>query len=761
MGAVMRQPTNRAATPATPQRSHHAKDGWFLGTLSGLVSDEHLAELSSIQNEHPWTAAVRRGWASNEAILDLLAARFRMRIANLAHVSPRALQMVTEPLARRYRILPLAISDSSVDIATSDPYDLDCERTLEFAVGRNVRASLASPDHIARRLDELYRPAQLIEKLIDEGFQGVAELESVRDDPSDADIQIGNADDRPIIRLVDRIVAKAIQQRSSDIHLEPEDNGIMVRYRIDGVLKNDSVIPRALSLPLVARIKIMARLDIADRLRPQDGRARVAIAGAPVDLRISTLPAALGEKVVVRILDSRQTVLALNALGLHEGEAGRIESLLEAREGMVCVTGPTGSGKTTTLYSIVRHIQRRGVNIVTVEDPVEYRLQGIVQVQVNDKTGLTFPSALRSILRQDPDVILIGEIRDRETAQIAVQAALTGHLVLTTLHTIDAASAVIRLADVGVAGYKTAAALKGVVAQRLMRRLCMRCRQAETGTLPPVAQKYLGQGGTYTATGCDECSRTGYRGRLAIAEVLVCDAETGRRITAGESTARIYNAARLNGMQSLWESAIAHVRRGASSVDELLRVLERPADEAATPDTALVEGFEIDGGYRHPDRARASGRQVFEGSAFDLLDEYAPAAADRRPILIARERRSGQDEVRGALEANGFAVREVSGAGLFDAIDRAKPAALILDASASSDAMEMLERLRARPATSFIPALMIAPHDDEAAEVRAFEQGASDYLSKPLRPAVLAARVRALVERSMRRRETAPTGKQS
>lgn len=760
----MRQPTSTAATPATPPKGLRVSAEWLRGTISGLLSDEQIATMAAV-DDHPWTTVLRRQWATNDAILKALSERFRMRIANLAQVSPEALTAVTEPLARRYQILPLAISDSTVDIATSNPFDLDCERTLGFVLGRSVRGALASPDDIAKRLDELYGTDKAIEKLMDEGFADVAAPDASCNESADpVDVAAGGVD-RPIIRLVDRIIAKAIQRHSSDIHLEPEESGVMVRYRIDGVLQNDSLIPRTLALPLAARIKIMARLDIADRLRPQDGRARVTIASGHVDLRISTLPAALGEKVVIRILDARQTVLALDALGLSSDEAHRIETLLEAREGLVCVTGPTGSGKTTTLYSIVRHIQRRGVNIVTVEDPVEYRLQGIVQVQVNDKTGLTFPAALRSILRQDPDVILIGEVRDRETAQMAVQAALTGHLVLTTLHTIDAASAIIRLADVGIAAYKIAAALKGVVAQRLIRRLCSRCRAPEAATLPVSIRNVVADAATFRGVGCSECSHTGFRGRLAIAEVLVCDSEIERCISAGDPTQRIDEFARANGMHSLWESAVAHVRRGATSVDELLRVVEVPSGTLQAPAATRIADAvvpdtlgELPGPITRSDRRPAPLLQVFEGRAFDLLDEYVPGPP-RRSVLVAQHAAGERKELCSLFGQNGFEVHEASdGASALEVIDRTTPDVVVLDlVMPHLDGYGVLAKLRARPATRATPVMVIASSGDNDAEIRAFESGASDYLTRPLRPRVLIARINALLEwyaRTKRQSET-------
>jgi Tfp pilus assembly pilus retraction ATPase PilT/8-oxo-dGTP pyrophosphatase MutT (NUDIX family) len=355
-----------------------------------------------------------------------------------------------------------------------------------------------------------------------------------------------------------------------------------VRHRVDGVLALARTLPRSVGPALVSRIKILCSLDIADRLRPQDGRARVAVNGVAVDLRVSTLPASHGEKVVVRVLDGRGAVMNLEGMGFHSDEMERIERLLQLREGLILVTGPTGSGKTTTLYAALRRLKERGVNIVTVEDPIEVRLPGIVQVQVNEKAGLTFATALRSIMRQDPDVVLIGEIRDRETAEIAIQASLTGHLVLSTLHTNDAPSAVTRLIDIGVASYKIATAVKGVLAQRLVRRSCTAC---------------LGD----SRSQCAVCGETRFHGRLALVEIIVGSAEFERRVAAGESTERIADAAKADGMRTLWKAGVAHAAAGRTTMAEVLRVAT-PDDDAravsepqpATPTAVPRRAFVIE-----------------------------------------------------------------------------------------------------------------------------------------------------------------------
>ncbi|HMH83877.1 MAG TPA: GspE/PulE family protein, partial [Gemmatimonadales bacterium] len=403
-------------------------DEWLVRSLEGVLTPELLTELreKAAPAATLWETLVAHKVVTDEQILTALSTRFRLKLADLAQIDPTAKERVPEQVARRYQIVPLHATDSYLEVATANPFDLDAEKALAFATAREIRMLLLAPSKIAEKLDELYRPEKAVDRLL-EGMESSAELVQIRDEPDEL-VGEAEASQRPVVRLVDLIISEGILARSSDIHIEPEEGGVAVRYRIDGVLRQVMKIPRQAGLPLISRIKIMSSLDIADRLRPQDGRARVAVNGQPIDLRVSTLPAAQGEKVVIRILDSRATVKSLESLGFNANETDGIKRLLENHEGIILVTGPTGSGKTTTLYSCINQIKSEGVNIVTVEDPVEYRIQGIVQVQVQEKAGLTFASALRSILRQDPNVVLIGEIRDRETAQIAVQASLTGHL---------------------------------------------------------------------------------------------------------------------------------------------------------------------------------------------------------------------------------------------------------------------------------------------------------------------------------------------
>jgi type II secretory ATPase GspE/PulE/Tfp pilus assembly ATPase PilB-like protein/8-oxo-dGTP pyrophosphatase MutT (NUDIX family) len=534
-----------------------SSDEWILPIIEALVSADAASRAEMAANGSVWDAAIRLRLIPEQDLLNAVSKKLSTPIALDLQVSDAARDLVPERIARKYQVLPLAASAHTLDVATANPWDLDAERSIAFVSGRSVRVWLAPPSSIADAIDEAYSgtpriPRKTAERPI-ESFKG-----------------------EPVVRLVDRVVAAGIEQRASDIHLEPEEDGIAVRYRVDGLLRHVMLLPKAVGVPLVSRIKIMAKMDIADRLRPQGGHASVGVGGSRVDLRVSTLPASHGEKVVIRILDPRAAIRSLDSLGLDERDAAQMRRLLDVREGLVLVTGPTGSGKTTTLYAALKQIQERGLNIITVEDPVEYRIPGIVQVQINEKAGLSFASALRSILRQDPDVVLIGEIRDRETAAIAIQASLTGHLVFATLHTNDACSSITRLADLGVDPARLAAALKGVIAQRLIRRLCHSCRiVANDGPPLQLRESVTRDLMVHTPVGCDSCGMTGYHGRLAVTEIVATDPELERGIVAGASVDVLTSIARRSGCRSLWESALVHLAAGETSGDELLRVLEQ------------------------------------------------------------------------------------------------------------------------------------------------------------------------------------------
>ena len=734
-------------------------DEWLAATVQPLLPTGELEKIRSGSQAAPvslWLTLTERRLATDEQILGAVAKRFRLPLADLAQFDPRVRESVPENLVRRFMVLPLRLTDSFLEVATSNPFDIEAEKLLAFASGREVRMLLASPRRLRDRIDELYRPAdEAVQRLLG-GLEDAEVTQLDDEDGVDAGAAAAEAAAAPIVRLVDMMLADGIASRASDVHIEPVEGGVVVRYRIDGVLRQVMKIPRSAGVPLISRIKIMSGLDIADRRRPQDGRARVAVNGTPVDLRVSTLPATHGEKVVIRVLNQRATVLSLESLGMYEDERRALSRLLEHKEGIVLVTGPTGSGKTTTLYSALRLVQNEGVNIVTVEDPVEYRLgENIVQVQTNEKAGLTFASALRSILRQDPDVVLVGEIRDHETAQIAVQASLTGHLVLSTLHTNDASNAVTRLVDMGMEAYKIASALRGVVAQRLMRRLCPACREEATDAVPERLHKHLPKDGAlFRAVGCHECAMTGYRGRFCIVEVLTMSPELEQRIGAGATADRIGEAARASGMRSLWESGLRHVLDGESTVDELLRVTDVPHDEAgpraSSPSVAAPPGPPL-----VPSTPPASLATEFGESLFELVEDIAPPAESAtgpgrgRCVLLVEDEEQLRRVMKDLLEREGYRVVEArDGAQALDEVDRHAPDLILLDLNLPGlDGYGVLQRLRSRASTSEIPVIVLTAKGDEDNEVRVFQLGADDFLTKPFRARALSARLDAVLSR--------------
>jgi type II secretory ATPase GspE/PulE/Tfp pilus assembly ATPase PilB-like protein/CheY-like chemotaxis protein len=753
-------------------------DEWLAATLSTLVSETQIAGIRKDSGSGAtslWESLVAQRLTTDDKILNAVAARFRLPIANLQMLDPKIQESVPEQVVRKYNILPVRITDSYLEVATANPFDMDAEKMLSFVTGREVRLTLWPPAKIRDKLDELYRPDDVVAKLLS-GITAEAEVTQLAaEDSDDYRRSAEEAAQRPIVKLVDTLLADGITCRASDIHIEPVEGGMVVRYRIDGVLRQVMKIPRSAGIPLLSRIKIMSGMDIADRLRPQDGRCRVAVNNNPVDLRVSTLPASLGEKAVIRILNAKSTVLTLEALGMQENERKVITSLLANKEGIILVTGPTGSGKTTSLYAALRQVQGEGVNIVTVEDPVEYRLgANIVQVQVNEKAGLTFATALRSILRQDPDVVLIGEIRDQETAQIAVQASLTGHLVLSTLHTNDAPNSVTRLLDMGMEAYKIASALRGVLAQRLLRRLCPACKVPQQVAVDERVRKWLPEGvDLFQAVGCGDCAQTGYRGRFSIVEILVMTQEMERLVGKGVTADQIAAEARSGGMKSLFESGIAHVVMGETSVEELLRVTEPPRGNGAAP--AVVEEETPQRKRRHgdpqpgasaepataaaPPAAAPPPRAVMDmatfelSPAFELLDDLPPVTAEvtrkGAMVLLVDDEDQLRRVMKDLLERQGYTVVEArDGAQALDEVDRHAPDIVILDLNLPGvDGYSVLSQLRSRPATRQLPIIVLTAKGDEDNEVRVLQLGADDFLTKPFRARALAARLETALAR--------------
>lgn len=490
-------------------------------------------------------------------------------------VDPKAVSLIAPAICRRHNMLPVEVRDDGVLlVATSDPENIFALDDARAASHMRVLPVVAEPSDLSQAINRYIRAddelSDLSSSMEDEQVAVDAEVPVVED----------SSDDAPIVRFVNLIIAQAIQDRASDIHIEPAENSVRVRYRIDGVLHEMPSAPKSIQGGVTSRLKIMSDIDIAERRKPQDGRMSVTNGGKQVDLRVATLPTVWGEKIVLRILDTSGSTRGLSDLHMLDHNFQRYQAAFSQPYGMILVTGPTGSGKSTCLYTTLGAVARPEVNVVTVEDPVEYRMPGINQVQVNPKAGLTFASALRSILRADPDVVLIGEIRDHETAQIAIESSLTGHLVLSTLHTNDAPSAVTRLIEMEIEPFLVGSALDCVVAQRLARRLCERCKQPVEYPLEQLRglgflarQEEEEPPQLFQPVGCPSCSKTGYRSRIAVHEVMPVSEEIERLAVRRASSTEIGNVAREQGMLSLREDGFAKVRLGLTSIEEVLRVV--------------------------------------------------------------------------------------------------------------------------------------------------------------------------------------------
>ena len=542
----------------------------------GVLTEEQLMDAIDEQQARGQSLGrtlVELGLISEGQLVRALASQVGMEFVELSEfpVDRTAVSMVPAAVCRRHSALPIALQDGILRVAMSNPGNVVAVDDFRTISGLQVTPVVATHDDVMTAIDRYCRSDAELEDLQEE----LSETEVNLDD--DALSGAVSEDDAPIVRFVNLLISQAVQDRASDIHIEPTETDLRVRYRIDGVLHEMQRASKAISNGVTSRLKIMSDIDIAERRKPQDGRLSVNHQGRKIDLRVATLPTVWGEKIVMRILDNSTATLDLEDLGIREKNYQAYAETFTKPYGMILVTGPTGSGKSTTLYATLNQITRPEINVITVEDPVEYRIPGINQVQVNPKAGLTFASALRSILRADPDVVLVGEIRDHETAQIAIEAALTGHLVLSTLHTNDAPSALTRLIEMDIEPFLVGSAIDAVVAQRLARRLCEYCASEHTLTREEIPDSISWDPSqppptVFRPEGCQRCSNTGYRGRVALHEIMVVNEELERLAVARASAAEIGRAARANGMETLLMDGWAKVLEGTTSVEELFRV---------------------------------------------------------------------------------------------------------------------------------------------------------------------------------------------
>jgi len=551
-----------------------------------LLTEQQLESLrdGQVEGVRIVQAAIDRGFVTEQAALEAIGRELGIELVDLQHAEVDATLLDTFPvrLIHRAGLFPIARHNGSLTVATSDPFDLYALDEVSAATSLTVHPVLASASEIAKLIKTHFGMAsETIEGLMaqrqDADASGVEILDELEIDSSEA---AQAAQEASVVRLVNEILVEAIEARASDIHIEAQAKGIRIRYRIDGILQTQPTAPEInrFQAAIVSRLKIMAHLNIAEKRLPQDGRIKLKVKGREVDIRVSIIPMIHGESIVMRVLDKDRMNFSLQGIGMDGAIYERFEELIRLPHGIVLVTGPTGSGKTTTLYAALNQIKDEATKIITTEDPVEYQLDGINQIQVQSKIGLTFAASLRGILRHDPDVVLVGEIRDLETAENAVQASLTGHMVFSTLHTNDAAGAFMRLCDMGVEPFLVASTVEGVMAQRLVRRVCPHCRvpfQPEREDVPadfPLEASRQAQVTMFRAAGCRECRSTGYAGRLGLYELLVTNEEIRQLASERTSSFRIKQAAIKEGMSSLRQDGWAKVLRGSTTIDEVLRV---------------------------------------------------------------------------------------------------------------------------------------------------------------------------------------------
>jgi len=567
-----------------------AKDHKRLGDLllsEQLISAEQLTAAVAEQRRSGQllgATLVNMGFITEQDLLDRLQQQLGLKLVDLTQVviDEAALTHITEDLAKKYAALPVEVEGrSTLIVAMADPLNVAALEDLRFHSGMFIKPVLAAPAQIHEAITRHYHidtsMNEVIQNIITNENDLVVSTVELEEQTEALDDLMKEAEGRPIVRLTNWLMHQAVEDRASDIHIEPQQRDLIVRFRIDGLLQEVQRLPKWTQSAIVSRIKVLSNLDIAEKRAPQDGRMVVEIKGRRVDMRVSTLPLTNGEKVVIRVVDQNRVQVMLEDLGLQNDDLPRLKRWLARPQGIVLVTGPTGSGKSTLLYSGLRSIQHVTKNIVTVEDPVEFQISGINQVQVDEKAKKTFPSALRAILRQDPDVIMIGEIRDKETAQIAFRASVTGHLVLSTLHTNDAAGAVTRLVDLGLEPFMVASSLVGVVAMRLVRTLCPRCKEPydagadgfnRLGVNPGAGALTLWRG-----RGCNHCHNTGYHGRIGIFEVLEVSDAIRSLLTQGSSDAAIRQAAVESGMRTIGEDGLHKVLSGVTTLEEVTRMI--------------------------------------------------------------------------------------------------------------------------------------------------------------------------------------------
>ncbi|SCY16136.1 ATPase, T2SS/T4P/T4SS family [Thiohalorhabdus denitrificans] len=723
---------------------------------SGLADPETLEEArehARAENIPLDQALIDTGAVAEGELVQFVADRYHVATVDLdeAPLDADLLPLLPVSTARRYLAIPLHKKGHAIVVAMAEAWNVARVDEVRFSIGRPIKPVLAARSALREKLDELFPPPEEPEEEApeEEEYDFLQDALNEMEDEGHADDEeeeqneaaqrlLQESTASPIVKIVNDILIRAIHKGASDIHIEPQESMVTVRFRVDGALREVMNLPAKARNAIVSRIKVLGGMDISVARRPQDGRIKLHYRDEPLDLRVSTLPTYWGEKVVMRVLDQSGEGLELDKLGFLPGERERIEAIMHQPQGMLLVTGPTGSGKTTTLYSVLGAINQEDVNIITVEDPVEYQLAKINQVPVNPKAGMTFAAGLRSILRQDPNVIMVGEIRDQETAEIALESAETGHMVFSTLHTNSAAGAVTRFLDMGVPGYLLASSVSGVLAQRLLRRNCPECSEpVEVGEGLRTKYNIPEEVVFYEGKGCSACDGQGTKGRIGAYELLLADAEVREGIHKGVMESELVDTARTSGMHLMFEDGLIKAMQGKVSLTEVLRALELPP------------GVEVDGGrlWEESDKPWADrGPAAHRAATFRDQGEDGEGERRSRALVIGVEAATVK-MLALLLEDEGLEV-ETSDSGRqgLDLIRHHRPELVVAEADAPELAGEALaETLRREESLRDIPLILIGEEEDVGREAAALGAGADDFLAKPLDPRRLLARVNRLL----------------
>jgi type IV pilus assembly protein PilB len=690
----------------------------------GIITEAQLAEVLDLQRKERGTRVGRilldLGYATEVQICEVVAEQLQIPAADLVAVDVpnEVLALVPRDLAAKHVCLPWFVDGRELYLIMADPTNIAAADAIAFRTGHKVKPVVAPESEILLAQQRFYAAeesslAQFESLDLAEQLQVAVDVNE-SEAATEEDVEKASVG-APLVKLVNAILADAIRAGASDIHIEPQEKGLNLRYRVDGLLRPVMTMPKRIQMRVISRIKVTAHMDISERRKPQDGRTRVIVAGRPYDLRVSTLPTADGEKIVIRILVQDRAKVSLEDLGFEPDVLAAFKEVLRRPQGMVLVTGPTGSGKTSTLYAALNFLKSETTNIVTVEDPVEYRLAGINQVAVSEKSGLTFAAGLRSILRQDPNVVMVGEIRDTETAQVAFQAAQTGHLVLSTLHTNDAASAVTRLVEMGVPAYLVASSVIAVQAQRLVRRLCG-CRERNAD-------------GTASPRGCDDCRGSGFKGRTAVYELMRLTSRVRSVLLTRAADDLVRRAARASGMRTMFMDGKLKVGRGVTVIEEVLRVV--PPDEADdTEETPLGAG-----GVETLVPAALSSEVRRARRTKILVVEDDPGMLEVLVDILTRE----EYEVVTATDGREARARLYGDSPDLVLTDMHLP---------GMDGLELLERIRGDLSTRNIPVVFLTGIQSPDAKVQAYDLGADDYIGKPVQEKMLLSRLRRSIVRA-------------